>query len=177
MASDEIVNRALVPDNACFGCGLANPDGLHVELRRDGTRRHRLVGTLTPGERHGAYPGITHGGVVLTALGCLAGWLPAALRPEDRRVWLLRSATNVTFHRPARTGQTLTLTGSIIAEGSADEPMTVRTEAEAADGQLVTEAQFTLIPVRPERFERMAGAAGLTPGWRELLGMDAPAAG
>lgn len=169
MAPDEIVNRDLVPDNACFGCGLENPDGLHIELRRDGRHTHRLVGTLVPEERHSAYPGITHGGILLTALGCLAGWLPAALRRDDRRVWLLRSATDVTFHRPARTGQPLTLRGTIVREGGPDDPMTVRTEVEAADGQLVAEAQFTLIPLRPERFRRVAGEEGMTPGWRRLL--------
>ena len=32
--------------------------------------RVRGSGTLVPEERHSAYPGITHGGILLTALGC-----------------------------------------------------------------------------------------------------------
>ena len=32
---NQILNREMLPESNCFGCGLANPLGLHVEIMRD----------------------------------------------------------------------------------------------------------------------------------------------
>jgi acyl-coenzyme A thioesterase PaaI-like protein len=50
----------------CFGCGLANLFGLQMEVERDGEKS--LAGRLFIKQDHQGPPGVTHGGIVATAL-------------------------------------------------------------------------------------------------------------
>jgi acyl-coenzyme A thioesterase PaaI-like protein len=50
----------------CFGCGLANLFGLQLEVERDGDRR--VAGRFFVKQDHQGPPGVTHGGIVATAL-------------------------------------------------------------------------------------------------------------
>lgn len=63
------------PALRCFGCGPANPDGLHVRSfeRSDG----RLVATWRPGPHHEAFPGVLNGGIIGTLLDCHCNWAAA----------------------------------------------------------------------------------------------------
>jgi acyl-coenzyme A thioesterase PaaI-like protein len=54
-----VLNPAACPD--CFVCGAANPEGLGLVIRRDGTD---AVALFTPRPVHQGYPGRLHGGVV-----------------------------------------------------------------------------------------------------------------
>jgi hypothetical protein len=96
----EMLNQALLPHNVCFGCGHENPDGLHIEIYRDADHPDRLKGIFRPDSHMAGFPGITHGGVIYTALDCLAAWVPAVLRRAAKAIWILRSAS-MTYHKPA----------------------------------------------------------------------------
>ena len=54
------------PQNRCFGCGLANPAGLHLEflIAPGGT----VVSIATVGEDFEGHPGYLHGGIIATLL-------------------------------------------------------------------------------------------------------------
>ena len=62
------------PRNACFGCGPANQEGLHV---RSFVQGDECVAEWTPGPQHEAFPGILNGGIIGTLLDCHANWTAA----------------------------------------------------------------------------------------------------
>ena len=62
------------PGNACFGCGPANPQGLHVRSFIDGDE---CVAEWSPQPHHEAFPGILNGGIIGTLLDCHANWAAA----------------------------------------------------------------------------------------------------
>ena len=171
----EPLNHALLPENTCFGCSAHNPAGLHVELRRDPSGADALVATLRPTEQHTGFPGIVHGGVLFTALDCLAAWVPTVLRSETKAIWILRTA-RIAFHRPTFAGTVVHLHGSIAPEGDAAGELVVHTEARDEAGALLADADFTVRALPPEKFRRVAGGIEIPPGWKRLLGIEAPPA-
>lgn len=56
----------------CFGCGPANPRGLH--LNSFPIDELRLKAIWTPQEHHEAFPGILNGGIIGTLLDCHSTW-------------------------------------------------------------------------------------------------------
>ena len=59
--------------NRCFVCGPSNPIGLHVTFRLDG---QLCRAEFTPGPHLEGYPGMTHGGILYSALDdVMANWL------------------------------------------------------------------------------------------------------
>lgn len=63
------------PDSICFGCGPANPNGLHITSVPDGDG---VVAEWTPGPHHAAFPGVLNGGIIGTLLDCHCNWAAAA---------------------------------------------------------------------------------------------------
>lgn len=165
---DRLLNRDLLPHNECFGCGLENPAGLRIEVTRDPAAERTLRGRFTPSPAMAGFPGITHGGVIYTALDCLSTWVASLLGPNRGAGWLLRSATT-TYHKPAPTGQPLTLIGSIKHQAGAWEPLVVHTEARRADGELCVEAEFKVVPLSMEKLAAVAGIRELPANWRAFF--------
>jgi acyl-coenzyme A thioesterase PaaI-like protein len=167
-----VLNRELLPDNTCFGCGHDNHGGLRIEVVRD-ERDHRVLrGQLVPTEGMQGFPGITHGGVIFTALDCLSTWVATLLGPNRSAGWILRSAS-VVYKKPAPAGQPLTLVGRIQEQGGSWDPLTVRTEARRPDGALCVEADFKVVPLGPEKLAEIAGTDGIPENWRIFLSQPA----
>jgi hypothetical protein len=55
------------PNAVCFGCGPANPKGLHIKSRPEGDR---LVADWLPGPHHKAFADFTSGGIIAMLLDC-----------------------------------------------------------------------------------------------------------
>ena len=55
------------PDNACFGCGGANPHGMRLAFEQDDARR-RIVGRFRLGEEYQGGSGFLHGGIIAVLL-------------------------------------------------------------------------------------------------------------
>jgi acyl-coenzyme A thioesterase PaaI-like protein len=166
--TQSILNRELLPDNTCFGCGLENPRGLGIEIYRDPPSAPCLQARFIPTEHMTGFPGITHGGAIYTALDCLSTWVATLLGPNRSAAWLLRSA-HTTYHRPAVTGSPLMLTGRIRQQGGPWEPVLVSTEARRADGVLCVETEFKVVPLSREKFLELAGIEQLPSNWRAFL--------
>ncbi|MGH9868149.1 MAG: PaaI family thioesterase [Candidatus Polarisedimenticolia bacterium] len=162
------LNRELLPDNTCFGCGLENAHGLQVEIQRDPESAARLVARFTPAERMSGFPNITHGGAIYTVLDCLSTWVATLLGPNRQAAWLLRSA-QTTYHRPAPTTRPMTLRGWIREQGGPWDPLLVQAEARGADGELCVEAEFKVVPLSHARFTEIAGIPTLPANWRTFL--------
>jgi len=165
---EQMLNRELLAENMCFGCGPQNPAGLHIEVRRDPAAPGTLGALFTPTENMAGFPGITHGGAIYTALDCLSTWVATLLGPNRTAAWLLRSAAT-TYHKPAPTGRPLTLRGWIVQQAGSWDPIVVKTEARRSDGELCVEAEFKVVPLSQERFVQVAELEELPANWSAFL--------
>lgn len=62
------------PNNACFGCGPANPKGLHVRSFEKPGEPGVLVATWRAEPHHEAFPGVLNGGITGALLDCHSNW-------------------------------------------------------------------------------------------------------
>lgn len=59
------------PHTACFGCGPANPKGLHLKSFPQGDK---VIAEWQPETYHEAFPGVLNGGIIGTLLDCHSAW-------------------------------------------------------------------------------------------------------
>lgn len=69
--NEKSLQETYAPHNACFGCGPANPKGLHI---RSFVRGEEVVAEWKPEPHHEAFPGVLNGGIIGTLLDCHANW-------------------------------------------------------------------------------------------------------
>jgi acyl-coenzyme A thioesterase PaaI-like protein len=62
------------PENACFGCGPANAEGLHV---RSFVIGDDVVAEWKPEPKYEAFPGVLNGGIIGALLDCHCNWTAA----------------------------------------------------------------------------------------------------
>jgi len=62
------------PHSICFGCGPANPQGLHVRSYVSG---NTVIARWTPKPHHAAFPGVLNGGIIGSLLDCHCNWTAA----------------------------------------------------------------------------------------------------
>ena len=74
MPNEQSLQEQYAPNNACFGCGPANPDGVHV---RSFARGDEVVAEWTPEQKYEAFPGVLNGGIIGTLLDCHCNWTAA----------------------------------------------------------------------------------------------------
>jgi acyl-CoA thioesterase FadM len=114
------------------------------------------------------FPGITHGGLVYTALDCFSTWVATLLGPNREAGWILRSATT-TYHRPAPVGKPLTLVGRIREQAGPWDPLVVHTEARLEDGVVCVEADFKVVPLTQEKLAAVGGLREIPDNWKFFL--------
>ncbi len=68
------VQERYAPNNRCFGCGPANPKGLHIRSFEDG---EGLRAEWTPEPHHEAFDGMLNGGIIGALLDCHSDWAAA----------------------------------------------------------------------------------------------------
>jgi acyl-coenzyme A thioesterase PaaI-like protein len=62
------------PGTTCFGCGPANPHGLHIKSFAVGDE---VVCRWTPSPHHEAFAGVLNGGIIGTLFDCHCNWTAA----------------------------------------------------------------------------------------------------
>ena len=62
------------PNNVCFGCGPANPDGLHI---RSFAKGDEVVADWQPEKKYEAFAGVLNGGIIGALLDCHCNWTAA----------------------------------------------------------------------------------------------------
>ncbi|HEX8700776.1 MAG TPA: PaaI family thioesterase [Myxococcaceae bacterium] len=72
--STQSLQERYAPNNSCFGCGPANPQGLRIRSRVEG---ELVVAEWTPAEHHQAFPGVLNGGIIGSLLDCHCNWTAA----------------------------------------------------------------------------------------------------
>ncbi len=68
------LQETYAPRSVCYGCGPANPRGLHI---KSFVRGAEVVADWKPKEFHHAFEGILNGGVIGTLLDCHGNWTAA----------------------------------------------------------------------------------------------------
>lgn len=165
---DRILNRDLLPHNTCFGCGLENPAGLHIEVYGDPAVDRELRARFMPSPAMTGFPGITHGGAIYTALDCLSTWVATLLGPNRGAAWVLRSA-EIVYRAPALSDAALDLAGRVHEQAGPWEPLVVRGEARRTDGTLCVEGTFKVVPLSTEKFLGITGIERLPENWKAFL--------
>ncbi len=74
MPSTPSLQEQYAPQNICFGCGVANREGLQICSRVEGDL---LVAIFQPKPHHQAYQGMLNGGIIGTLLDCNGAWTGA----------------------------------------------------------------------------------------------------
>jgi acyl-coenzyme A thioesterase PaaI-like protein len=98
------------PDATCYGCGPANPRGLHIKSywSEDGTE---VVCTFEPHHEHNAgFPNVMYGGLVASLMDCHSIWtaIAWAYREEGRphgsppSISYVTGSITVKFLKPTR---------------------------------------------------------------------------
>lgn len=164
----EPLNEELVPGNACFGCGLSNPSGLGIRIFEDPQEERSLIGQFTPSNHMEGFPGIIHGGIVFSALDCMAIWTGMALKPEPRAMWVLRSA-QVTYHRPARAASPVALHSRIEEDGAQGRSILVAARAEDEEGNVLVSGRFKVVALTEEQLEAVVGGQPMAGPWASFL--------
>jgi acyl-coenzyme A thioesterase PaaI-like protein len=72
--SEKSLQEQYAPRNACFGCGPANPEGLHI---RSFARGEEVVAEWKPQLKYEAFPGVLNGGIIGALLDCHCNWAAA----------------------------------------------------------------------------------------------------
>jgi acyl-coenzyme A thioesterase PaaI-like protein len=114
------VQERYAPENRCFGCGPANPKGLHIRSFEDG---EGLRAEWTPEPHHEAWEGALNGGIVGTLLDCHSNWAAAHHLMTRRGDGRLPSTVTSEFHvrllRPTPTADAVRLEARVV-ESSGD---------------------------------------------------------
>jgi uncharacterized protein (TIGR00369 family) len=106
-SDEKLTPLAHAAQNRCFGCGQANPAGLHLEflLAPDGSI---VCLASIPGAFDG-HPGYLHGGIIATLLD---ETMSKAVRASGRTA--MTRQIEVDYLRPVPTGEPLRMEGSVV---------------------------------------------------------------
>ncbi len=72
--AEQSLQEKYAPNNACFGCGPANPEGLHI---RSFAKNGEVVAEWKPEQKYEAFPGVLNGGIIGALLDCHCNWTAA----------------------------------------------------------------------------------------------------
>jgi acyl-coenzyme A thioesterase PaaI-like protein len=146
--SDEIsLQERYGPQSICFGCGPANPLGLHISsFPADGG----AIADWSPEPHHEAFPGVLNGGIIGTLLDCHSNWTAAhhlmRRRGSDRPPTTVTADFAVRLLRPTPSGGSVRLHARVVE--ATDERATVEATLES-EGQVTATCRATFVAVRP----------------------------
>ncbi len=145
--TQQCLQERYAPTNACFGCGPANPKGLHI---RSFVRGDEVVATWTPEPHHAAFPGVLNGGIIGTLLDCHSNWTAAwhlmTRAGDDHPPCTVTAEYAIKLLRPTPTDVPLELTARV-AESQADRA--VITAELRANGKVCATSRGTFVAVQP----------------------------
>jgi acyl-coenzyme A thioesterase PaaI-like protein len=92
-------------DHACFGCGDANPIGLHLQFSptSDG-----VTASFTPEPAHQGFDNVIHGGIISTILDEAMAWATT-----QAGIWAVTANMSVRFKNPIAVGEPATVTARV----------------------------------------------------------------
>lgn len=111
----EFLQDRYAPHSDCFGCGPANPHGLHIKSRVEGDR---VLADWTPAPHHKAFEGYVSGGILGVLFDCHSNWAAVHFlmqakglaRPPDT----VTAQYSVNFLRPTPMGRLLRFSSKLV---------------------------------------------------------------
>ena len=146
--------------NHCFGCGPANPQGLHLSFTTDTSNPEHITATaqVQLDRMHEGPPGHIHGGIV-------AALLDEAMSKLNRPLNVLAMTRHmeVDYLRPAPLYQPLILTARHLSratkpDGTPDRKLFHQAELQRPDGTVLARSKGLFIALD----ERILAAAGFS---------------
>jgi acyl-coenzyme A thioesterase PaaI-like protein len=146
--------------NHCFGCGPANPQGLHLVFTTDTSNPEHITATaqIQLDRMHEGPPGHIHGGIV-------AALLDEAMSKLNRPLNVLAMTRHmeVDYLRPAPLYQPLVLTARHLSratrsDGTPDRKLFHQAELQRPDGTVLARSKGLFIVLD----EKILAAAGFT---------------
>ena len=118
--SEKSLQEQYAPNNACFGCGPANPDGLHI---RSFAKNGEVVAEWQPEKKYEAFPGVLNGGIIGSLLDCHCNWTAAyhlmKQAGEDHAPCTVTAEYAIKLLRPTPTSGPVQLSAKVV-ESSGD---------------------------------------------------------
>jgi acyl-coenzyme A thioesterase PaaI-like protein len=115
MNTDKSLQEKYAPNNACFGCGPANPDGLHI---RSFPKNGEVVAEWQPQPKYEAFPGVLNGGIIGALLDCHCNWTAAyhlmKQAGEDHAPCTVTAEYSIKLLRPTPTNDIIHLSAKVI---------------------------------------------------------------
>jgi acyl-coenzyme A thioesterase PaaI-like protein len=138
------------PQGRCFGCGPANPDGLHVRSFPSADDPATVIAEWTPEPRYEAFEGVVNGGIIGALLDCHSNWTATyhlmRARGADRPPTTVTLDYAVRFRRPTPSGEPIRLSAHVVE--AADDRATVEASLEAG-GEVTATCRGTFVAVQP----------------------------
>jgi uncharacterized protein (TIGR00369 family) len=134
------------PENPCFGCGAANPTGMHLHFERDDERR-RIVGRFSLGAAFQGASGFIHGGIIATVLDEV---MSKVSRFSDVRT--VTAELNVEYLKPIRVDEPLHVEGFEVRRDG--RQLYHEGEIRDAAGILLARGRGRFVVIDPERYAR-----------------------
>jgi acyl-coenzyme A thioesterase PaaI-like protein len=145
--SNKSLQETYAPENACFGCGPANPKGLHI---RSFVRGDEVVAEWQPSKQYEAFEGMLNGGIVGALLDCHCNWAATwhlmKKTGADKPPCTVTADYSIKLLRPTPTDQPLKLVARTVE--STDSRATVEGELIAHDKVCAT-CRGTFVAVKP----------------------------
>lgn len=126
----------LIKDNSCFVCGDVNPNGLRLDIQRDGDR-----GVKTEFIAHDRFRGWSHylhGGVIGLIFDELLGWNALYLGYDA-----VTARMEVRYRKPIPLGSRVTFQGTL--DKQSKRVLELKTHAYLEDGSLAAEGRGTMM--------------------------------
>lgn len=145
--SEKSLQETYAPNSICFGCGPANPKGLHI---RSFVHGDDVIAEWRPEAHHQAFAGALNGGIIGTLMDCHSNW--AAAWHLMQRQGLERVPPTVTAEytvkmlRPTPADEPVRLIATVVE--SRDDRAVVETKL-IAKGQVCAICRGTFVAVRP----------------------------
>lgn len=147
MKNPEALQNLYAPDNACFGCGPANPKGLRLQSVVNGKEVHA---EWTPDKHHEAFDGVLNGGIIGALLDCHCNWTAAwhlmQRRWQDVPPCTVTAEYAIKLMRPTPTDRLLRLRAWVIE--SSNTRALVSGEL-TADDKVCATCRGTFVAVKP----------------------------
>lgn len=135
------------PESVCYGCGPANPRGLHVRSYPDGDE---VVAEFQPQPHHHAFDSVLNGGIIGTLLDCHSNWAAAyhlmQRRGADKPPTTVTADYHVRMLQPTPTDAPVLLRAQVI--DSTDNRATVEASLESG-GVVTATCRGTFVAVKP----------------------------
>ncbi len=146
--SEQSIQERYAPQNACFGCGPANPSGLRVRSRVEGDK---VVADWNPAPQYEAFPGVLNGGIIGSLLDCHCNWTAAhhlmVKSGAETPPCTVTAEYTIKLLRPTPTDGPVHLAAHVVE--STEDRATIEGVMIAANGKTTATCRGVFVAVKP----------------------------